>query len=206
MFWHVVLGLLRDGKPRHGYELRMTYLKQSGLQLGTGNFYRELMRLAADGLVKAVANPPDADARRIPYEITETGRTDFDRWLLTEHRNHDDLNEWILFSNRVPRDVRDRILAQRLDETWLRNKMLARNREQRLQEFGQEYSPPLASIDRQMKQNAAEIEFLEEFRDQAMVWDTGEQRDVLSRSGGSASIPTGVRARARANRQSGARG
>ena len=171
MFWHVVLGLLRDGKPRHGYELRTMYLKQSGTALGTGNFYRELTRLAAEGLVCPVANPPDADARRIPYAISEAGREDFDEWLLTEHRPHDDLDEWILFADRVPADARDRIVSVRLEDIWLRNKILARTRDEALRATNGRYAPSLASIDRQMKGIAAEIEFLESFRDQSATWD-----------------------------------
>src|SRR5262249_17889084 len=129
MFWHVVLGLMRDGKQRHGYELRALYLKRSGTQLNTGSFYREVTRLASQGFVRMVANPPDADGRRIPYEITDAGRDAFDRWLLAERREHDDLFEWILFLDRVPAETRDRILGRRLEDCWIRNKLLVRARE-----------------------------------------------------------------------------
>src|SRR5262249_61544125 len=68
---HVLLGFLRDGRARHGYELLTEYRALTGEQLNAGNLYRELARLAGDGFVHATSNPPDADPRRIPYEITE---------------------------------------------------------------------------------------------------------------------------------------
>jgi DNA-binding PadR family transcriptional regulator len=77
----VVLGLLRDGTPRHGYAVAKEYRKRSGLRINTGNFYRELQRLAAEGLVRPAANPPDADGRRAPYQITPNGEATFDQWL-----------------------------------------------------------------------------------------------------------------------------
>jgi DNA-binding PadR family transcriptional regulator len=172
MFCHVVLGLMRDGTRRHGYELRAMYLRRSGMQLGTGNFYRELTRLVSEGLLQPVTNPPEADGRRIPYEITERGKATFDRWLTSERREHDDLDEWILFLDRVPRPTRDRILERRLEDCWIRNKILARAREET---FGGGavlgYDPRFASITRQMKQASAEIEFLEELRQQISQWD-----------------------------------
>src|SRR5207302_10584200 len=57
MFQYLVLGLLRDGKPRHGYALMKDYRDRSGVQLSTGSFYRELQKLAAKGLVRTSANP-----------------------------------------------------------------------------------------------------------------------------------------------------
>ena len=74
MFWHLVLGFLRDGRPRHGYELITEYKGHFGEKLNPGNLYRELARLAGEGLVKNGVNPPGADPRRIPYQITERGR------------------------------------------------------------------------------------------------------------------------------------
>jgi hypothetical protein len=78
MFRYLVLGLLRDGEPRHGYAVMKEYRERSGLQVNTGSFYRELQRLVAEGLVQTVANPTDADPRRAPYQITETGSACFD--------------------------------------------------------------------------------------------------------------------------------
>ena len=51
---HVILGLLRDGRARHGYEL-MTELKaRSDEPISTGHFYRELARMAALAKQRAI--------------------------------------------------------------------------------------------------------------------------------------------------------
>jgi len=81
MIRFLILGLLRDGKPRHGYAMMKEHRDGSGLQLSIGNFYRETARLLTDGLVRAADNPPDADKRRLPYQITERGASAFDAWL-----------------------------------------------------------------------------------------------------------------------------
>src|SRR5262245_46804582 len=81
MLRYIVLGLLRDGMPRHGYALMKAHRERSGVQIGTGNFYRELQRLTADGLVSTAVNPPDADDRRTPFQITARGAAVFDGWL-----------------------------------------------------------------------------------------------------------------------------
>jgi DNA-binding PadR family transcriptional regulator len=172
MFWHVIVGLLRDGQARHGYELRRLFLQRSGTQVGLGNFYRELTRLTAAGFVRQVTNPPEVDGRRIPYEITERGESGFDDWLLAERRKEDDLHEWMLFVDRVPTDVRERILARRLEDLWIRQKLLARQREEAASSTVATFDPRLASVSREMKQTAAEIEFLEEFREQLAAWES----------------------------------
>ena len=42
VFYHLVLGCLRDGKPRHGYDVCGELRARSGLQVNPGNVYREL--------------------------------------------------------------------------------------------------------------------------------------------------------------------
>ena len=81
MMRHLLLGLLRHGPGRHGYALMKEYRDGTGRALSVGNFYRELQRLREVGLVRPGQNPPDADARRIPHEITEAGCAAFDAWL-----------------------------------------------------------------------------------------------------------------------------
>ena len=70
MFRYLILGLLRIRDRMHGYALVKEYRERSGMEVSTGNFYRELQRLVVDGLIRSAANPPEADARRTPYEIT----------------------------------------------------------------------------------------------------------------------------------------
>ncbi len=80
MFRYLVLGLLRDGKPRHGWALRNEYRDRAGVEINSGSFYRELQRLVSDRLVR-VADSAQQDARRTPYVILDAGRSAFDRWL-----------------------------------------------------------------------------------------------------------------------------
>jgi DNA-binding PadR family transcriptional regulator len=129
MLSHLILGFLRDGQARHGYELITEYKARSGNQVSAGNFYRELARMAAERLVQTGVNPPDADARRIPYQITEKGRQSFDEWLLSPARDDGDLSAWLLFIDRVPHDTRDRLLDRWQDDLWLKSKALSRSRE-----------------------------------------------------------------------------
>ena len=83
MLRYLILGLLRGGPARRGYALMKEYRQQSGIEISIGNIYRELQRLAAGGLVRAAANPPGADPRRVPYEITPAGSAAFAEWLST---------------------------------------------------------------------------------------------------------------------------
>lgn len=81
MMRHLILGLLRHRGAQHGYALMKEYANEAGRALSVGNYYRELQRLHAHGLVRPVENPPDADPRRLPYEITALGVSTFDAWL-----------------------------------------------------------------------------------------------------------------------------
>src|SRR5262245_10354798 len=87
MMRHLLLGLLRHGGPQHGYALMKSYHDGSGRRVSIGNVYRELQRLASEGLVRSAPKPPDTDARRILYEITRTGADQFDAWLARSSRD-----------------------------------------------------------------------------------------------------------------------
>ncbi|HXJ33573.1 MAG TPA: PadR family transcriptional regulator, partial [Candidatus Eisenbacteria bacterium] len=102
MFYHLVLGCLREGKPRHGYDVCSELRTRTGLQVNPGNVYRELAKLAAHGLIGATANPPDADPRRNPYTITDGGRTAFDGWLRSPATQDEELSAWVAFLDRIP--------------------------------------------------------------------------------------------------------
>jgi DNA-binding PadR family transcriptional regulator len=82
MFRYVVLGLLQSGTARHGYALMKEYRDRAGVQVSTGNFYRDLQRLVSSGLVRTVDRAPDGDPRRAPYQITESGRDAFRQWFV----------------------------------------------------------------------------------------------------------------------------
>jgi DNA-binding PadR family transcriptional regulator len=181
MLSHLILGFLRDGQPRHGYELITEYKARSGNQVSAGNFYRELARLASERLVQTGVNPPDADARRIPYQITERGRQLFDEWVISPSRDDGDLSSWLLFIDRVPHETRDRLLDRWQDDLWLRSKALSRAREDALlvqstRQDAARYNPLASLISRRLKQVTADLEFLKEFRSELLTWFAARQR------------------------------
>jgi len=165
MLSHVILGLLRDGSRRHGYELVTLYRARSGSNVSPGNFYRELARTRQLGWVETVANPPAADARRIPYRITDRGCHAFDEWLSAPLQEDHTLSDWMLFVDRVPADVRDRIFERYRAVLWLRSKTLARTREEALAAGSRGWDPLPTILMRRLKQVSAELEFLSELRD-----------------------------------------
>jgi len=183
MLWHVILGLLRDGELHHGYELMTAFRVRSGGPASPGNFYRELGRLQAHGLVETGLNPPDADARRIPYHITEKGRTSFDRWLLSPPMNDGDLAGWLLFIGRVPVRDRERLLDRWQEELWVRGQELARQHRAAVDAAATAdpsgaYEPLRVLLSRQLKHLAADLAFLEDLRSDLKTW--------MARNGGAA--------------------
>jgi DNA-binding PadR family transcriptional regulator len=168
MFWHLILGLLRDGRSRHGYELMTEYAVRSGNKASPGNFYRELARLASKGLVETGINPPEADARRIPYRIKESGRRVFDRWLTSPTIDDGDFPTWILFVDQIDAESRIRILDRHEESLWLRSKALARLRDdvvaRRETTTDRRFDPLPVLLSRQMKLLTSEIESLQELR------------------------------------------
>jgi DNA-binding PadR family transcriptional regulator len=191
MLWHVILGLLRDGQLHHGYELMTAFRVRSGGPASPGNFYRELGRLQTHGLVETGLNPPDADARRIPYHITEKGRTSFDRWLLSPPMSDGDLAGWLLFIGRVPVRDRERLLDRWQEELWVRSQELARQHRAAVDaaataDPGAGYEPLRVLLSRQLKHLAADLAFLEDLRSDLKTWTVrsggapaeGEARDV----------------------------
>jgi DNA-binding PadR family transcriptional regulator len=175
MLWHVILGLLRDGELHHGYELMTAFRVRSGGPASPGNFYRELGRLQTHGLVETALNPPDADARRIPYHITEKDRGSFDRWLLAPPMNEGDLAGWLLFVGRVPLRDRDRLLDRWQEELWVRSQELARQHRAAVDAAAaavahDDYEPLRVLLSRQLKHLAADLAFLEDLRSDLKTW------------------------------------
>lgn len=83
MLRYVLLALMADGRPVHGYALMKAFAERSATRVSIGNVYRELQRLAADGMIAAAANPDGADPRRAPWAITERGRVRLAAWRAT---------------------------------------------------------------------------------------------------------------------------
>jgi DNA-binding PadR family transcriptional regulator len=176
MIRYLVLGFLRKGRAYHGYALMKLYCERSGLQISTGNFYRELQHLVVEGLVRTVRNPPGADARRAPYEITELGIAAFDAWLAEPHgtgatHHDDDLSTRALFLADAEPVLARRLLAQWREELWIRSKILERERDLalRLDEAGSFAALPFL-LTRRLKRIAADLEFLDEFRSAFDQW------------------------------------
>jgi len=171
MFRYVVLGLLRHG-PGHGYALMKELRRRSGWSTNPGNFYRELQRLAAEGLLRIVANAADADPRRSSYEITAAGEAVFDQWLsepatLTGLRM-DPLALRVLFLAATDPEAALIILDRWQQELWLHGKTVERARDGALRR-GSGADPDALDIlpvllGRGMKLNAADLDFLAEFR------------------------------------------
>lgn len=169
MFGHLILGLLRDGKLHHGYDLVLEHKARTGTQPNSGNFYRELGKLSHGGLIETSDNPPDADPRRIPYRITETGRKQFDAWLLSPSSQDEELSSWLLFVDLVPPDLCARLLERLKEQLWLLSKSLTRAREDaliygRANGHGSRYNSAAVLLLRRLKQVTAELDFLEELR------------------------------------------
>jgi DNA-binding PadR family transcriptional regulator len=178
MFRYLVLGLLRDGQRRHGYAVMKAYRERSGLQVNTGSFYRQLQRLVAEGLIQTVANPADADPRRAPYEITETGEACFDAWLSGPTgagvgRYEDELSSRAMFLADAEPDIVLRLLDSWKEELWLKSKVHERARSTLAPES---YVPPKSFtplpllLARNMKHVTADIEFLEELSSAYTKW------------------------------------
>jgi DNA-binding PadR family transcriptional regulator len=172
MFRYVVLGLLRNGARLHGYALMKEYRARSGTQISTGNFYRELQRLGAEGLVRPVTNPAGADERRAPYEITEEGAAAFDVWLSGPNESplgqyDDELSTRALFVASAEPDVTRNVLDRWQEELWMRGKMIERSRETAARQGGTvpgAFSALTFLLARRLKHVAADLEFIEELR------------------------------------------
>jgi DNA-binding PadR family transcriptional regulator len=135
MFRFLILGMLRPGVRQHGYALVKAYRERSGVDVSTGNFYRELQRLVLDGLIRGADNPPEADARRTPYEITPLGMTVFDEWLTAADAGaggcaEDELSARILFADETDAATMLRVLDRLQENVWFFGKSLERARRQ----------------------------------------------------------------------------
>jgi DNA-binding PadR family transcriptional regulator len=188
MLWHVILGLLRDGRLHHGYELMTAYRVRSGTPASPGNFYRELSRLETHGFVETGVNPPDADARRIPYHITERGRGAFDRWLEAPPLSEGELSGWLLFAGRLSAPDRERILVSWEEQLWLRSQDLSRQHRETLDDAkparpGLEYRSLRVLLSRQLKHVAADLAFLDELRADLKTWAVQQDEQLADGAG-----------------------
>ena len=81
MLRYVLLAVIAENGPLHGYALMKAFAARAGINLSIGNVYRELQRLRTDKHIEPVSNPADADPRRVPYIITDAGRVALASWF-----------------------------------------------------------------------------------------------------------------------------
>jgi DNA-binding PadR family transcriptional regulator len=163
MFTHVVLGLLRDGDLRHGYDLIREYGRRSSRPFSSGNVYRELAKLAADGLIAQRQNPYGDDPRRVPYQITDAGRGVFDRWIVSPRTVELEFDVWVMVIDRVPPEALEQLLERRQERLWLKAKLITEEREDALR-AGETHRGLTASLSLAALHVAAELEWLRELR------------------------------------------
>jgi hypothetical protein len=120
------------------------------------------------GLIVPDANPPEADSRRIPYRITKSGCREFDEWLLKPGPPDAGLGNWLIFADMLLPEHRLRLLDEMREQLWLENKTVATARERVLSRgrrlLVRAYRPSAFLMLRRIKQIAAELEFLQELR------------------------------------------
>jgi len=163
MFKFLVLGYLRDRVPHHGYALAKTYSEQSGAEISTGKFYRELQRLVDEDLIHTVPNPADADPRRAPYQITDRGCNEFDTWLtmpvdLGDGHSEDQISGRSLFLRGADQRLATLLIERWKEQLWVRSKVLERERENAR---SKRYDVLALLLGRRLRYTAADIEFLE---------------------------------------------
>ncbi|HZP42054.1 MAG TPA: PadR family transcriptional regulator [Candidatus Binatia bacterium] len=176
MLRFIVLGLLRDRAPRHGYALNKEYERRSGLESNGGRFYRELARLASDGLVEILPTPPGADSRQIRYAITPRGATAFDAWLASPGPSGDETSDDRLFTRALFLGRATPAVARALVDGWREE---IRGRGARLEHVGApagekprasaDFDPLPLLVARRLKVVAADLDLVER------LWDAYER-------------------------------
>jgi DNA-binding PadR family transcriptional regulator len=174
MLRHLLLGLLREGHAMHGYALMKDSLRRVGRRLGTGNVYRELDRLAHEGLVRPTRSVAEGDDRRAPYEITEAGRAEFDRWLSSHHlpvrrQYEDELSTRAIFLAGADPSLAEANLRRWREELWLEERRLERQRDLPGAESAGSASDSTVGTmhaleTRRLGHLAADLEFLDDLR------------------------------------------
>ena len=163
MLRYLILGLLRSGPARHGYALMKEYRQQSGIEISIGNIYRELQRLAAGGFVRAAANPPGSDPRRVPYEITPTGAAAFAEWLSTPTVAGPVTECGSAFAFRALfLGQEDPAVGRKLITRWHDDLTVRRNALERKSESPKVSPPAKALLTRRLRHIAADLDFVGE--------------------------------------------
>jgi DNA-binding PadR family transcriptional regulator len=168
---YVLLALLADGNPAHGYALMKAYQERSGVRLSIGNVYRELQRLVGHGWISTAANPAGADPRRAPYTITASGRDALARWLsepafMIGRGVPDEITHRLALIGDIDIDTASRFLEDLHAELWSRAKALERERALTAQKekAGRPLSTRGVLLTRSVRHITADIELVEDLR------------------------------------------
>ena len=191
MLRYVLLALLADGNPAHGYALMKAYRERSGVRLSIGNVYRELSRLAGEALIVAATNPPGADPRRVPYRITEKGRDALATWLAAPVHtltgaSADALSHRLAILGDLDPVRASEFLSELHTELWEQSKTLERERAIASQRDKREV-PALPTrmflLSRRAKHLATDIEMVDEMR---AFLSAGSKRSAVKAASGAA--------------------
>jgi len=172
LYRYLVLGLLRNGSPRHGYALMKEYERRSGAQIGSGRFYCKLQRLAAEGLVATAPNPPGADRRRTPYRITAAGAASFDAWqrdsTTPDTTREDELCARAMLLAAADPEVVFATLDRWRSDIWMRGSGIEEEHGRAVATVRRNSAPSFDPLPlllaRRLKHAAADVEFIDEFR------------------------------------------
>ena len=203
---HMILGLLRHHGARHGYALMKEIQARTGVQVSIGNVYRELARLAREGLVRSTPNPPEVDPRRAPYEITAAGIAAFEAWLAatptrTQAAFHDEFSARALFLGQAEPAVGRKLIERWREELGLQGKTLERARDVAATSDRARDGSLLTLLPfflrRRLRQVAVDLEFVAELASAHEQWAAAHTQPAEVRG---RRPPVAQRARAQAQR------
>ena len=119
----LILGVLRDAGPLHGYDIRReleTWDAEQWANIAYGSIYFALGKLSEEGLLEVVAAEgiKNRPARTI-YAITDKGREEFERllrdWWWQPRAVIDPIQVALTFMNKLPRKELLSVLRYRAD-------------------------------------------------------------------------------------------
>src|SRR5213594_3526042 len=179
MMRYMILGLLRHHGARHGYALMKEIRARTGVQVSIGSIYRELARLVREGLARSTPNPPEADPRRAPYEITAAGIAVFEAWLSapptkTQAPFHDEFSARAFFLGQAEPTTGRKLIGRWREELGLQGKTLERARDvaatpERAADGSLLALLPLF-LRRRLRHVAADLEFVDELESAHERW------------------------------------
>jgi DNA-binding PadR family transcriptional regulator len=185
MLRYVLLALLADDVPRHGYALMKAFAERSGVRLSIGNIYRELQRLMGEGLITTVANPIGADPRRAPYTITTAGREALEQWLAMPARSLargtlDALAYRLALLGEIDHARAEAFLEDLQNELWAQAKELEAARSSGEPPTGSRFPVRAFLQNRQARYLAADLELIAEMRGALAEWRRAGGADELA--------------------------